>query len=114
METHMAYANHEINALMTIDPKKAGDEICKALRKAGMHKGNAAKAIGCQHSTLIRWIKKLNLGKRIAVMLKQGEKEGWRYNGRTGRPKGSTKKTRQVAVRSKRIAVPRKRRAATV
>lgn len=86
----MAYANHEINALITIDPDKARDLICEALRAAGMHKGNAAKDLSCTHSTLLRWIEKLNLDARIAKLMKVANKEGWRYNGRTGRPKGTT------------------------
>lgn len=86
----MTYANHEINALILIDPAKAKDTIFEALRSAGMHKGNAAKKLGCTHSTLLRWIDKLQLDAAIEKMLKQAEKKGWRYNGRTGRPKGAT------------------------
>jgi predicted transcriptional regulator len=86
----MAYANHEINALITIDPNKAKDAICAALRDAGMHKGNAADRLGCTHSTLLRWIAKLDLDARIEKMLKQAEKDGSRFNGRTGRPQGAT------------------------
>lgn len=88
----MTYANHEINALITIDPAKAKDAICTALRAAGMHKGNAAKELGCTHSTLLRWIEKLDLAAEIAKLMAQAEKKGWRYNGRTGRPKGATVK----------------------
>lgn len=86
----MTYANHEINALITIDPAKAKEAICEALRSAGMHKGNAAKALGCTHSTLLRWIDKLDLDAEIAKLMKQAEKKGWRFNGRTGRPLGTT------------------------
>ncbi len=86
----MAYSNHEINALITVEPAKAKKIILAALKVAGMHKGRASKELSCAHSTLLRWIEKLSLDAEIAQMMEVAERRGWRHNGRTGRPKGST------------------------
>lgn len=93
----MANPHQEINALIALDPAKAAEIILDALRDAGMHKGNAAKAMECSHGTLLRWIARLNLDAKIAKMLKDAERKGWRHNGRTGRPERKLKIRGRVA-----------------
>lgn len=90
----MTNTSYHFNALIMIDPEKAKEEICKALRSAGMHKGNAAKEMGCSHGTLLRWIERLSLDTTIEKMMKQAQQKGWRFNGRTGRPRKTKTKTR--------------------
>lgn len=89
--------HQEINALIALEPAKASKMILDALRTAGMHKGNAAKEMGCSHGTLLRWIARLDLDTKITQMMEVAERRGWRHNGRTGRPR---KETTKVARRS--------------
>lgn len=99
----MAYVNHEINYLITLDPTAARERILEALRKAKLHKEDAAKSLDCNYGTLLRWIKRLSLEKKIAMLTKQAKKEGW-FHGRTGgRPLGSTVENGATPRKKKRV-----------
>lgn len=86
----MAYANHEINALISIDPEKAKDLILSALKKAKMHREEAAANLDCNYGTLLRWIVRLSMQREIARLTKAAKKEGWYHGRKGGRPTGTT------------------------
>jgi DNA-binding NtrC family response regulator len=78
--------HHDITHLIHIDPKAAGKRILAALKEEGMHKGNAAKRIGCAHSTLLVWIKQLELIEEIEKMTQTAVTKGWHHGNVGGRP----------------------------
>lgn len=82
--------SHEIFALIIADPPRASKIILGSLKENGMHKGQTAEALGCTHGTLLRWIAKLELSDQIDRMVEKADTQGWRHNGRTGRPRGTT------------------------
>ena len=55
-----------------------------------MHKSNTAKALGCTHGTLLRWIAKLKMVVEVQVLTAKAPTEEWYFAGNRGRPKGST------------------------
>lgn len=92
----MAYANHELHSDIHFKPGKARKKILKVLRESGMHRGNAAKALGCTHSTFLRWVGLLDLSREIERMVEQAKKEGWYVEGRTGRPAGAASRVKST------------------
>lgn len=99
----MAFVNHEINYLIALNPSEAKERILKALRKAKLHKEDAAKILECNYGTLLRWIKRLSLETQIKKMSKAAKKEGW-FHGKTGgRPIGSTVENGAAPRKKKRV-----------
>ena len=84
------HPNHEISALIRVNPKEAKRRILAALRQTKMHKGDAAKLIGCVPSTFISWITQLDLAPEIERLAKKARTEGWHHGRKGGRPVGST------------------------
>lgn len=84
------HPDHVIAALIVADPKQARARLIERLRKARMHKGDCAAAIGCAHSTLLRWIRKLRLEPEIEKLEARARREGWHHGRVGGRPEGST------------------------
>jgi len=84
------HPNHEITALIRVNPEEAKRRILAALRETGMHKALAAKKIGCAHSTLIAWIAQLEMAKAIDTLVAKAQKEGWHHDRKGGRPTGTT------------------------
>jgi uncharacterized protein YjcR len=87
----MAYVSHEINALISIDPKLAKKRIIDVMREAQMHRRAAAKKLGCDYATLHRWIKRLELETTLERLMVKAKREGW-FHGRTGGRPVRTKK----------------------
>ena len=86
---------HDIHAMIQVQPKVAKEKILEALRRHGMHIGNAAEALGCSYNTFLRWVEELALGPAIEKMKVQAKREGWRHTQNTpstGRPAGSKDK----------------------
>ncbi len=85
------FQKHDISSLIALEPKKASAQILEASERSGVHKGDAAKALGCSLATLLRWIAKLGLEPKIAKAEKAAEKAGTLRGGRRkgGRHKGS-------------------------
>lgn len=83
---------HELHALIQVAPASAKKKIVAALKSSGMHKGEAARLLGCSHGTLLRWIDALALGDEVERLVDKARDEGW-YHGENrkspGRPKGS-------------------------
>lgn len=90
LTTSNYHPNHKISALIRIDPAAASKQLLDVLESKGMHKGEAAKAIGCAHSTLLAWIKQLNLFDKIAKLETTAIEKGWHHGRKGGRPEGST------------------------
>lgn len=86
----MAYVIHEVNALISVDPEKAKAKILAALKKAKWHKEDAAKVLDCNYVTLLRWITRLRMEKKIASETKLAKKAGTFHDRKGGRPKGTT------------------------
>ena len=86
----MAYVVHEVNALISVDPEKAKSRILTALKKSKWHKEDAAKILDCNYVTLLRWITRLRLEKKIASETKFAKKAGTFHDRKGGRPLGST------------------------
>ena len=84
------HPDHEISAYIRVKPEEAKKRLLAALREAGMHKGEAAKALGCAYTTLLKWIDKLDLEETIQSMTERAEREGWHHGRKGGRPVGST------------------------
>ncbi len=72
-----------IGYLIKVHPNQAKVKILDALRKAKMHKGNAAVILGCRHATLLDWLTVLDLHKTVERMIVQAKREGW-FHGRVG------------------------------
>ncbi len=88
--TSSTHPNHEISALIRVQPAEAAKRILAALRETGMHKGEAAKRLGCAHSTLLSWIAQLHLAQKIEALAEKARKEGWHHGRLGGRPPGTT------------------------
>ena len=84
------HPNHPIAALIIVDPKAAKLRILDHLRRAKMHRGDAAIAIGCAHSTFLSWVRKLDLEDEIGRLERKAKREGWHHGRIGGRPLGST------------------------
>lgn len=89
--------DHAITHLIHVKPAEAKRLILDALRGAKMHKGQAAKALGCGPATFIRWVDALALDEDIAKMKTRAEKEGWHHDmlSRGGRPPSETPKPKK-------------------
>lgn len=90
MPTTTTHPNHEISALIRVQPKEAAKKVLAFLKDAKMHKGDAARQIGCAHSTLISWIRQLELAPEIEKLEAKAKKDGWHHGRVGGRPLGST------------------------
>lgn len=90
MPASSTHPNHEISALIRVNQKEAKRRILAALRETGMHKGQAAKRLGCAHTTLLSWISQLGLAPEIEALDAAARKAGWHHGRVGGRPLGST------------------------
>ena len=111
----MAYVIHEINALISIDPTKAKKTILAALKKAKMHKEDAAKLLGCNYVTLLRWISRLDMEAEIEEANTLAKKQGKFHDRKGGRPLGTTvangaARPQRTKVRAKKKSAKPKRR----
>lgn len=90
----MSYVNHDINAMIFLNQESAKKRILDVLKKTKMHKGEAAKELGCSHATLLRWIARLQLDEAIDKLQARAHEKGWHFrrNPSSGRPKGSKDK----------------------
>lgn len=86
----MPFEQKEILALIIADPAKAKTKILVALQATGMHMVEAAKRLGCDNSTLLRWIDRLGMKRDVERMRARAEREGWHHKKHGGRPKGTT------------------------
>lgn len=102
----MAYVIHEINALISINPEKAKKTILSALKKARMHKEDAAAELGCNYVTLLRWISRLSMEKDIEAANDLAKKQGKFHDRKGGRPVGTT--VANGAARPKRTKAKKK------
>jgi len=93
MKVEMSFEQKEIQGLIIAEPEKARKKILSALEASRMHMGDAAKRLGCAHSTLLRWIAQLALARPIEVLKARAIRQGWHHNKIGGRPKGSTVET---------------------
>jgi len=101
----MAYTNHQINALITLEPAKAKKIILAAFKESKMHRQDAAKALECNYGTLLRWIDRLGIHDEINRMTKLSKKEGWHHGRKGGRPVGTgTKKATAKKASKKAVA----------
>lgn len=107
----MARVNHVISHLIHLDPKKAKDLILTALRDNKMHVGDAAKAIGCTHGTLLIWIGKLEMQPAVEKLRALATREGWHHDRHGGRPK-MTAKALAAAKAAREAMTPAQRKAA--
>lgn len=78
---------HEMGYLIRFDQLEAKKRLLAALRKAGTHKGDAAKIFECNHKTLIRWIDELGISGDVEAMIATAIKEGWHHGRVGGRPR---------------------------
>lgn len=83
----MSNKSHVLRHLIHVDPKAAGDQILKAIWDAQCHKGNAAKALGCRHGTMLKWIAKLGIEERVEQLIERAKKSG-HYGVSRGSPNG--------------------------
>ncbi len=95
----MAYIKHPLAALIEVDPKKAASQILDAYKKGKASQRDAAKILGVAESTIIRWVKLLDLATALARIKKQAVREGWHHEMNThgGLPEGWGKKKRKSA-----------------
>lgn len=84
----MAFQKHTLSSLIDVDPKTAAEKLLAAYTEARANQRNAAKKLGVSEGTIIRWIKRLNLGQRFAKVKARALREGWHHdeNKRGGRP----------------------------
>lgn len=87
--------------LIHTHPEAARKQILDALRKSGMHKGEASKLLSIAHPTLLRYIAALRLADEIDRLVEVARREGWHHGRIGGRPAGAT------PVRERRAAAKR-------
>lgn len=106
----------EMGWLVKYDAKKARARILRALREEGMHRGRAARRLGCTHGTLIQWTTKLGMLEELRALDARSERDGWRAatagvggaRKGAGRPKNPAPSPRPKAARKKRPARAKK------
>lgn len=81
----------DIGALTRVDPERARKIILSALRKTGVHRGEAAILLGVNVTSLFRWIRKLGIVAEIESMEREAAERGMLRGGYSngGRNKGS-------------------------
>ncbi len=87
----MAYTKHTLAALIEVDPKEAKAQICDAYTKAKASQRDAANVLGVAESTLIRWVRILDLAEAFAKIKRRAHREGWHHEQNQqspGRPVG--------------------------
>lgn len=99
----MAYQKQKLGLLIEVDPRAARAEILKAYETAKASQRDAATELGCSETTLIRWIKLLDLQVTLLKLKKRAIKENWHHVNQTrgGRPPGSRNKPKAPAKKSK-------------
>ena len=75
----MAYTKHTIGLLIEVNPTEASRQILEAYRKGKASQRDAAKILGVAESTIIRWVKLLELGDKLEGLKKKALREGWHH-----------------------------------
>lgn len=78
--------NHQVNALIIVDPEEAKKIIVSTLTKSKMHMADAAELLGCDYVTLLRWINRLKMKPTVEKMRRVAKKEGRHHGRKGGRP----------------------------
>ncbi len=97
----MSYVKNPLGMLIEFDPPKAKSQILAAMKAARANQRDAAKALSCHETTLIRWIAKLGMTVDIQQLRDRALREGWSFRSKVA--------ARRV-VKPKRTAVPQRRR----
>lgn len=70
---------HHMLALIELRPEEARRKIVATFRSAKCHYGQTAKALGCSHGTLNRWLATLGVKQACQELEKKAEEEGWHH-----------------------------------
>lgn len=77
------YVRHKMLSLIDVDPAAAKKQILAAYRKAKCHTADAAKELGCNAHTFLRWVRTLGIDEELAALSRRATREGW-HHGRLG------------------------------
>lgn len=82
----MAYRPVTLGSLIEVDPKEAKKQIENAFIKAHAKRADAAVHLGISVYTLVRYVHKLSLTKRLEQIEERAKKEKWHHGEVGGRP----------------------------
>jgi hypothetical protein len=83
------YRKTRLSRLIEDSPDHARAEILAAYRLKGANLKASAAVLDCTYSTLIRWVKRLELGPALEKLSKVGADEGW-IDRKAARARGAT------------------------
>jgi len=79
-------------SLIDVQPDEARKRILEAYAECGLQQGDAAALLNVAESTLIRWVKRLNMGPQVEKLRERARKRG---TYKFGRPSLAPRKRRR-------------------
>lgn len=95
----MAYVEHELAAVIRVDPARAAETMLDAYKATGCNAKEAARKFSFTQQTWIRYVKRVDaalrkkgltrLTPRLRMVKASAKKQGWHHHNLGGRPTGS-------------------------